>query len=132
MGHSNQPPARPGRPPKLSPSDKQYLKLSSLRERRKSCSTYASNMEKKTSPNRNFTDQAKKLLVSSGQGTEHPNVQTSTSLNVSEITWTVKSRKCNQLLRLNSADCHGKLKATVPAQNGSCNKSMSCYLLGNA
>ena len=28
--------ARPGRPPKLSPSDKQSLKLSSLRERRKS------------------------------------------------------------------------------------------------
>ena len=37
--------ARPGKPPKPSPSEKQYLKRSSLRERRKSNSTLDSVMK---------------------------------------------------------------------------------------
>ena len=41
------------------------------------------------------------LLVFSERLTGHSGVQTLTSLNVFEITWTVGSRKCNQLLKLN-------------------------------
>ena len=35
--------ARPGRPPKLSPSEKKHWKLSSLREKRKALSVYLPN-----------------------------------------------------------------------------------------
>uniref|UniRef100_A0A3B1JUD5 Transposase Tc1-like domain-containing protein n=1 Tax=Astyanax mexicanus TaxID=7994 RepID=A0A3B1JUD5_ASTMX len=37
--------ARSGRPPKLSPSDKMYLQLSSLVDRTRSCSTLASDLK---------------------------------------------------------------------------------------
>ena len=64
----------------------------------------------------------------SEQRIDHPRVQTLTSLNVFGITWIMRCRKCNQLLRLNfegveKCPCRFRwTESKTPEKNGICNK----------
>ena len=80
---------------------------------------------------RTFANRIKKkrLLVFSERWTDHPRAQTSAPLEVFRTSWIVRSRKCNQLLRLNFGGVKKKIslqswetESEPPQKKRICNK----------